>query len=207
MAGVFGEIALPNNAAAITSSNFKFQPGFLAAQPSGIAPLTEIITGTEPEAQPQIDCETPLIRINQNDAFTNYLDVSLQVCAPQAVEMLLSNSEDFAGAVWEPYAVSRSWSLSSQGEFVAPRHVYARFRDASGAVDGLYFDDILYDPNRPAGEILASDGFALDPVAGYMQVNLDGVSTEAQTLNGSKYVQALQGGSLSRTSAGLTGAG
>ena len=62
-----------------------------------------------------------------------------------------------AGAVWEPYAATRSWVLPTAGEFIAPRFVYAAFKDADGTVHGIYFDDVIYDPNLPGGELLVGD--------------------------------------------------
>jgi hypothetical protein len=45
------------------------------------------------------------------------------------------------------------WTLEVHGDSVQPRFVYARFRDSDGAVHGTFFDDIIYDPNAPEGEV------------------------------------------------------
>jgi hypothetical protein len=42
-----------------------------------------------------------------------------------------------------------SWLLSSYGDLVLPRTVYAKFRDGTGTQYGPVQDDIIYDPNAP----------------------------------------------------------
>jgi len=71
--------------------------------------------------------------------------------------MRISNNADFIGATWEPYMETKPWLLSSLDVQTTPRFVYVQFRDASGTIQKSYFDDILFDPNMPSGEILVSD--------------------------------------------------
>jgi len=55
--------------------------------------------------------------------------------------MRVSNDPFFAGAVWEPYAETRSWQL--QGSWGSPAHVYVQFRDAAGNQSGIAGDGVL----------------------------------------------------------------
>lgn len=63
-------------------------------------------------------------------------DVRLVLSATDDVSgvgaMQISNAADFAGAAWEPYATSRTWSPAGSGP------VYARFRDNAGNVSAAY---------------------------------------------------------------------
>jgi len=43
--------------------------------------------------------------------------------------MMISNTTDFEGAVWEPYRTTTSWTLRQGG--AGMRTVYVRFRDAA----------------------------------------------------------------------------
>jgi len=57
------------------------------------------------------------------------------------VQMRISNSPSMAGAVWEPFAAEKAWTLAD-----APSHtrrVYAQFRDAAGNVSYIVSDDII----------------------------------------------------------------
>jgi hypothetical protein len=64
------------------------------------------------------------------------------------VEMMVSNDPSFAGAVWEPLAVEKPWTLGVTG---TPVHrVYVKFRDGAGNESYTVFDDIaLYGLNLP----------------------------------------------------------
>ena len=66
----------------------------------------------------------------------------------EQLEMQISNSPDFAGAAWQPFAVEvENWNIGAAqpGEVVT---VYARFRDEAGNVGGGPFAlaSILYQP-------------------------------------------------------------
>lgn len=156
MHGVFGEFGL-SNSTEISSSNFVHQPGFLAADPSKVTQGLDIPPGDEPEPDPVITCETPSVLINDNALFTNELDVTLNICAPQVSEMMISNSPDFVGSDWEPYAEIKHWALPSTANTSSPVHVYAKFKSTSNIIIDTYFDEIVFDPNRPIGEILGTD--------------------------------------------------
>jgi hypothetical protein len=71
--------------------------------------------------------------------------------------MMLSNDGGFPGAQWEPYAESKPWVITTYGQYVLPRFVYAAFKDADGTIHSTYFDDIIYDPTPPSGTISVGD--------------------------------------------------
>jgi len=158
MIGTLGEVGLPNNETTLTSGGFQHQPGFLAAAPAirGV-PMPTPTPGPTPTPEPTPACEFPTISISQGAMFTNDTNVVLHICAPRAVEMMLSNDGGFANAQWEPYAETKPWTLTTYGQYVLPRFVYAAFKDANGAVHGVYFDDIIYDPNPPSGDVAVGD--------------------------------------------------
>ena len=106
-----------------------------------------------PPPLPKPICEIPTIRINNDAAFTNQLDVNLSLCAPDAVLMRVSNDNSFTGSVWQSYIDSIDWNLASSGVSTLPRLVYVQFQDASGTLYNTYFDDILYDAVPPEGEV------------------------------------------------------
>jgi hypothetical protein len=69
-------------------------------------------------------------------------DVVLTFFATEdVVEMLVSNSPDFADAAWDPPANTLDWHISPTPEGTA--FVYARFRDEAGNVSEIAVDGIL----------------------------------------------------------------
>jgi hypothetical protein len=91
------------------------------------------------------------ISIDRGAVFTNSTSVVLSMGAPSGTsEMQLSNDGGFAGAVWEPFATARAWTINSVGSAVISDSVYVKFRDETGApVAGRVSDDIVLDPNPP----------------------------------------------------------
>ena len=68
------------------------------------------------------------VSINSGVASTSSLSATLALTAIDATQMLISNDVGFAGASWEAYATSKSWTLTS-GDGV--KTVYAKFRDTA----------------------------------------------------------------------------
>ncbi len=158
MLATFGEPGLPNNVTTISSASYRHQPGFLAARPGAAAtPTPTPIPGPTPTPEPPPACQFPTVSINDAAIFTNSPNVTIKLCAPRAAEMTLSNDGGFGGAVWEPYAVSKAWTLTTHGQTVLPRYVYAAFKDSQGNIFSTYLDDIIYDPTGPTGEIVIGD--------------------------------------------------
>jgi hypothetical protein len=91
--------------------------------------------------------------MNDGAEFTNKTTVTLTLWAPNVTEMQISNDGGFNSASWESYRITRTWSISTYGNYVVPRLVYAQFRDGMGTVYGTFIDDIIYDPIAPVGEV------------------------------------------------------
>lgn len=160
----FGEPALPNNQTELSSQQYHHQPGFLAAVFSGpTLPIPE--PGPPPPPEPPLACPNPQVRINDTALFTDKVTVTLRICAPKATEMIVSNDRGLLGAQWEPYAATRAWILTASGQYVMPRYVYAAFKDADGTIHSTYFDEIIYDPNPPAGSVKVERSAALSNVS------------------------------------------
>jgi murein DD-endopeptidase MepM/ murein hydrolase activator NlpD len=164
MLGTVGEVGLPNNETTLHSQSHQHQPGFLAAAPPSGTPTPTPTPGPTPTPTPTPACEFPQVSINDGALFTNDPDVTLSICAPYAAEMMLSNDGGFGDAEWEPYAESKPWTLTTYGQHVLPRFVYAAFKDNDGTTHGTYFDDIIHDPNAPEGTISVGDSVPLEMV-------------------------------------------
>jgi photosystem II stability/assembly factor-like uncharacterized protein len=97
------------------------------------------------------------ITINNGALYTNEIGVTLTLTAPPGTtQMLLSNDGGFGGAIWESFTNTKLWNITSYGENVIPRTVYAKFMTNS-TISGQYQDDIVLDQNPPTGTIEISD--------------------------------------------------
>jgi len=155
------------------STNYQLLSGFWARvtdvgevqptptpQPTATATLTPTATlRPTPTLTPTLEpTPTPIpefygISVNQAAVFTHDYRVTLSLDAPYAVEMKISNDGGFADAYWEAYAITKTWEIDFYQNYVLPRTVYARFRDADGTIHGNFTDDVIYDPNLPTGAI------------------------------------------------------
>jgi CSLREA domain-containing protein len=91
------------------------------------------------------------LSINAGAQFTNAVDVTLALPAqPGTTEMQVGNDGGLIGVAWEPYATQKSWQITPYNGQILPRTVYARFKDAAGAVTTIYQDDIILDVNAPS---------------------------------------------------------
>jgi len=93
------------------------------------------------------------ISINDGDLYTNGSVVTVCVSAPNVTHMRLSNDGGYSDDDWQTYQVTTTWVLSTYSDYVMPRYVYAWFRDAQSSIYGPYFDDIVYDPTAPEGQV------------------------------------------------------
>jgi len=89
------------------------------------------------------------VSINDAALYTHNDRVVLTLDAPYAVEMMISNDGGFGGAYWQAYSFTRTWQIDHYQNYVIPRHVYVRFKDAGGQIYGNFSDDIIYDPIPP----------------------------------------------------------
>ncbi len=86
-------------------------------------------------------------QINGGAEVTSTPDVTLSFQITDATtsvaEMMISNEPDFAGALWEAFSATRSWTLSA-GD--GTKTVYARFRDLVGNETESLSSSITLDP-------------------------------------------------------------
>ena len=75
---------------------------------AGRYPNADADPGPTPTPPPTPACASPSVKVNGDAPFTYSLSVTLDLCAPWATEMLVSNDKDFTGATWEPYAQSKA---------------------------------------------------------------------------------------------------
>ncbi|MBU0494701.1 MAG: M23 family metallopeptidase [Chloroflexi bacterium] len=146
---MYGTLGQPAHVCTVTSTNYLLWSGFWggAGTDLGAPPPPP-----PPPSPPTPACEFYRLSINNGAPFTNRPAITLNLCGPDAVEMMLSNDEGFSGATWQPYTQAISWTLATSGAYVLPRFVYAQFRDSVGAIHGIFFDDIIYDPSAPDGQ-------------------------------------------------------
>ena len=93
-----------------------------------------------------LDNEKPQIywvSINNNRPTTKTTAVQLRISARDRLSgiqsMQVSNSSDFSGAVWEPYASNLTWTLSPlTGTKPQLRWVYVRVKDGAGNVSWVF---------------------------------------------------------------------
>ena len=99
----------------------------------------------------------PPITINNGQAKTNYLQAQIEFNVEGAYQMELSNSNDFPGAVWEPFAQFKTWELGT-GDGL--KTVYARFKNLSGFPSKAISDTIVLDTTPPSNvaEFFATAG-------------------------------------------------
>lgn len=82
---------------------------------------------------------------------TNTSSVTLTLAATNASQMMISNTADFSGGVWETFATSKAWTLTSG---YGSKIVYARFKDSFGNVSSVVSDTIAVP--TPSGTIPAT---------------------------------------------------
>ena len=86
------------------------------------------------------------IKINNDNTQTTSRTVTLNLSATNATLMMLSNSSNFSGAVWEAYATTKSWTLP---EGFGAKTVYAQFRSSAGGQSATINDKIELGPETP----------------------------------------------------------
>ena len=88
----------------------------------------------------------PVLVINNDAPFTNNPNVKLTVLAGAAKEMLLSDSADFSGAAWQPYASAVPWQLDPRE---GPKYVYLKIRYDDGSESAAVSASVILDRTPP----------------------------------------------------------
>jgi len=123
------------------------------ARYSFLLALAAIAACTIPSAAPPGDTTPPTgaVLINNDDSYTVSTSVTLALSAADddaagVTQMRVSNTADFAGAGWQSFAASLTWTLTD-GD--GPKIVYAAFRDAAGNPSEVSSDSIALDTTLP----------------------------------------------------------
>ncbi|MBU1289633.1 hypothetical protein KKG85_00050 [Patescibacteria group bacterium] len=104
---------------------------------------------------------TASLLINDGDVYASSVRVNLSLFAKNAIQMAISNSDDFSGISWEDYQTSKIWFLP-EGD--GAKTVYVIFRSAQGGVSKAISDSIILDISAPekAAVIEPKDGQTID---------------------------------------------
>ncbi|MBX7159844.1 MAG: sialate O-acetylesterase [Acidimicrobiia bacterium] len=140
---------------------------------------------------PDVIAPTGSIVIADGTAQTTATTVSVSLAASDdrsttgSIEMKVSNAADLAGAGWQPFSPSLTWTLTAG---TGTRTVYARFRDAAGNESAIVSDsiEVVAPPSGPVryvgGQLTLSSGSfgaSIRPADFFGlrgTVNIDGVS-------------------------------
>ncbi len=152
---LYGSLGQPSDMQTVASTNYIADLGFWAGAARDVVPQPP--EPPEPPLPPE--CEFYSLSINNGALFTRDPQVTLNMCGPDPTQMMLSNDGGFGSAIWQPYTTTISWMLTTYGDTIIPRFVYARYKDPQDVIHGTFFDDIIYDPTAPAGTA------AFDPAA------------------------------------------
>lgn len=119
---------------------------------------------TEPiGTQIMVDTKAPFdgkVEINRGDEFTIQQNrkATVEIFARDADSMMVSQNNDFADAVWEPYEATER-EITLEGED-GKKAVYVKFKDRAGNVSKIYGDDIILDVTPPRDCSVVIDGGA-----------------------------------------------
>ncbi|MBN2394245.1 MAG: C39 family peptidase [Anaerolineae bacterium] len=163
---LYGSMGQPSHMQTISSTRFVADLGFWAGAARTMTPTPP------PPPEPPIppECEFYSLSINDGALFTRVPQVTLNMCGPDPAQVMVSNDGGFGGATWQPYTEALSWTLTTYGNTIIPRFVYARYKDSQGYIYGNFMDDIIYDPTAPL--VVA----AFDP----LELPADGVTLQTR---------------------------
>ena len=119
------------------------------------------------------------LSINAGAATTSSLSATLALAATDnalVTQMIVSNDAGFAGATWESYALSKTWTLVS-GDGV--KTVYAKFRDAAGNMSAAISDTITVAGSGTVAVVVTTPA----PTQGCSGSNMYNTSTGALCVN------------------------
>ncbi len=142
---LYGSMGQPSHMRTISSTRFVADLGFWAGAARNVTPTPP--PPPEPTLPPE--CEFYSLSINDGALFTRVPQVTLNMCGPDPAQVMVSNDGGFGGATWQPYTSALSWTLTTYGNTIIPRFVYARYKDSQGYIYGNFMDDIIYDPTAP----------------------------------------------------------
>ena len=133
--------------------------------------------------------------INNNAATTTSTQVNLTLAAGGADYMMIANSTDFAGGVWETYATSKSWQLTA-GDGV--KTVYVKFRDSALNATSAVTDTITLTASATPTPATTSETASPVPTEAERQAEIAVINTEAQQLFANSAAEVAQAAGSSR---------
>jgi hypothetical protein len=139
----------------MSSEEYRLASGFEANWPlPSLASRLAMADTTAQDTATQTDtCLLPRITINDGAVATNDTQVTLNICAAGAEQMMLSNDPDLGDAQWERMARTRAWTITPDSNLDVPPTVFAAFRYPDGSVQKTFSDAIIYDTSSPTGQV------------------------------------------------------
>jgi hypothetical protein len=139
-------------------ANWPLLPSVLARSLSQASTMAVALQATEPITDTAVDtCLQPRITINDDAVATNATQVTLNICATRAEQMMLSTDPTLSDAAWEPVTITRTWAITSDGNLDLPPTVFAAFRYPDGTVQQTFADTIIYDTAAPEGHVTVDE--------------------------------------------------
>jgi uncharacterized protein (TIGR02145 family) len=99
----------------------------------------------------------PVLVINSGENYTPSKEVNLTILANTAQQMMLSNSSDFTGAIWETYSTTKNWTLLTGDGY---KIVYIKVKYSDNNESAKVMDSILPQPLNPEIIINNDDEYA-----------------------------------------------
>jgi len=128
---------------------------------------------------------TGTITINNKATVSSTNNVALTLTTDDAAWMMISNAVDFAGAGWQTFNASKSWTLDATN---GTKAVYVKFKDAVGNISQAYSDSVTLDSNinSVVTNNIGVGNQTLSPSGG-LEIIADGLTTT--TLTTATYTQ------------------
>ncbi|NJN68323.1 MAG: hypothetical protein HC884_17235 [Chloroflexaceae bacterium] len=148
-------------AAPMSSERYRLASGYEANRPLPSLVLAQSLTSSTAAIQSTgtltNTCLVPRIAINDGAVAINNIHVMLHICAEGAEQMMLSTDPTLSGAQWESVALTRTWTITPNGDLSEPPVVFAAFRYPDGTVQQTFQDTIIYDSFPPTGSATVDD--------------------------------------------------
>ena len=133
------------------------------------------------------------ISINAGAAKTTTASVTLTLGAADSSgvsSMMIANDSAFTGAVFETYATSKSWTLTS-GNGV--KTVYAKFKDAAGNVSAAVSDTITLDTAATTADTTPPPASTTTLTAAQIQAQIDALNQQISSTTAGQSGQVPKG--------------
>ncbi len=122
---------------------------------------------------------TAKITVNQGNKYTRNSAVPLNIMAPKAREMMVSNQSDFSGKRWQPFHQNVPvWEIDDKED--GAKTVYCKFRDAFQHESTVFFGDVTLDrepPKNPKVEIIQKKELSMrSPNAVELNLSVEGAA-------------------------------